>query len=324
MGVAKSLQRRGQSLDDIGERLHNPQLSGANRPEHRGHPWIRDMAFNAGSPDVFLSYARVEADFACELRARLKREVPDVRLWQDITDEEGGINWWRQITEALDTVENMILVLSPASAQSPTVQKEWRYARQQGVRIHPVRGAAFDQLALDALPRWIGKTHIYDLEYEWKKFVNYLRSPGRAARVPFMAPDPPEHLVARPDELGRLLTLVLGADHRDPSAVRAALCGAGGFGKTVLAIAVCHDDAVLTAFDDGILWVTLGEKPRLLDALTKLYRALTDVDPTFRDVEEASGQLAACLKDKTCLIVLDDVWDPAHLRPSPAAGPAPT
>ena len=69
MGVAKSLQRRGQSLDDIGERLHNPQLSGANRPERRGHPWIRDMAFNAGSPDVFLSYARVEADFACELRA---------------------------------------------------------------------------------------------------------------------------------------------------------------------------------------------------------------------------------------------------------------
>ena len=57
-----------------------------------------------------------------------------------------------------------------------------RCARQQGVRIHPVRGAAFDQLALDALPRWIGKTHIYDLEYEWKKFVNYLRSPGRAAR----------------------------------------------------------------------------------------------------------------------------------------------
>ena len=156
--------------------------------------------------------------------ARLNREVPDVRLWQEITDEEGGINWWRQITEALDTVENMILVLSPASARSPTVQKEWRDAcASKGSASTRSGGAAFDQLALDALPRWIGKTHIYDLEYEWKKFVNYLRSPGRAVRVPFMAPDPPEHLVARPDELGRLLTLVLGADHRDPSAVRAAL-----------------------------------------------------------------------------------------------------
>ena len=39
---------------------------------------------------------------------------------------------------------------------------------------------------------------------------------------------------------------------------RSALQGAGGFGKTTLAAALCHDDDVKLAFGDGILWVTLG------------------------------------------------------------------
>jgi hypothetical protein len=36
---------------------------------------------------------------------------------------------------------------------------------------------------------------------------------------------------------------------------------AGGYGKTTLARAICHEERVQNAFDDGILSVTLGEQP---------------------------------------------------------------
>ena len=47
----------------------------------------------------------------------------------------------------------------------------------------------------------------------------------------------------------------------EPVAITAALKGAGGYGKTTLAQALCHDQRIRDVFDDGILWVTLGENP---------------------------------------------------------------
>ena len=273
------------------------------------------MTFKTGKPNVFLSYRRTECHIARLLRDRLEQEVPEVQFWQDITDEEGGESWWRQITEALDTVDDMILILTEASAKSPVVQKEWRYARQSGVRIHPVWGETLGPAALHSLPRWISKTHIYDLEAEWPKFINYLRGPGRATRVPFMAPDLPRNFVPRPDKFNQISRSLLEGEAGNPVASTTALYGSGGFGKTTLAISVCHDDRIIAAFDDGVLWVSLNQEPRMLNELSKLYRALTGTDPGFRDIEEATIQLASRLEDKTCLIVIDDVWAPAHLKP---------
>jgi hypothetical protein len=50
---------------------------------------------------------------------------------------------------------------------------------------------------------------------------------------------------------------------KTPSRLTTALHGAGGFGKTTIAAALCHDEHVITAFFDGILWVTLGRNPNL-------------------------------------------------------------
>lgn len=104
-------------------------------------------------PRVFISYARRDGeDFARRLRARLEREEPEVSLWQDRARLEGGVSWWRQITEALDNVEFMVLVMTPAAVRSPVVTKEWRYARQQGVCVYPVKGATDEELDFDNLP----------------------------------------------------------------------------------------------------------------------------------------------------------------------------
>src|SRR5438552_256795 len=67
---------------------------------------------------VFLPYARAdEQAFAGELRTRLEAE--HIPLWQDRVSLEGGRDWWFQIVEALDQVEFMVLVMTPAALESP-------------------------------------------------------------------------------------------------------------------------------------------------------------------------------------------------------------
>ncbi len=271
-------------------------------------------------PRAFISYARKDGEeFTRRLRERIEREQPAITLWQDRTDMQPAA-WWRQITDALDRVSFMILVLTPASVRSPVVWKEWHYARQQGVCIVPVK--ADSKLDLATVPRWMQKTQCYDLENEdeWRVFTRVLLSPPPAIRAPFMAPSLPDGFVERPREFDELRTLLLDRDRHEPVAATTALWGAGGLGKTTLAAALCHDEEVQAAFSDGILWATLGREPKLLDGLTKLYATLTGDRPAFCDVEDAAVHLAAKLEDRTCLIVIDDVWNPADLSPFRRAG----
>ena len=179
--------------------------------------------------------------------------------------------------------------------------------------MYPVKGVPDTELQYDSLPRWMGKAHFFDLQHEWETFTTHLKSPCQKQRVPFMAPDLPTELVNRPALLGELRQHLLDTGHRDPVAVTTALQGAGGLGKTTMAATVCHDDDIIDAYDDGILWVTLGERPDILGALSKLYASLTGERPIFVDVEDAGFHLAERLDEKNCLIVIDDVWDTAHL-----------
>lgn len=267
-------------------------------------------------PRAFISYARADGEaFATALRHRIEREEPEITLWQDRTRLLGGVGWWKQITEALDQVHFLIMVMTPAAFQSEVAIKEWRYARQQGVRICPVFGVSPGELSLKALPSWMRKVEIYNLDKEWQTFVAFLKSTPHANHVPFMAPDLREEFVPRPNESNALLVRLLDPSRMNPIAITTALQGAGGFGKTTLAVALCHHEDVISAFDDGILWATLGETPKIQDKLTKLYAALTGERPQFIDVDDASIQLAARLDQKNCLIVIDDVWDPNHVKP---------
>lgn len=268
------------------------------------------------TPRIFISYSRKDGeDFATRLRHRLTDASPDLTLWQDRDQMEGGKDWWAQIEAALNAVEYMVLVATPEAMASKIVAKEWRYARQQGVCVFPVKVPA-SPLDFDSLPRWMRDVHFYDLDKEWDNFVRHLQGTCEATRVPFFGvPDLSEGFVMRVGEMDRLMSHLLSADHQNPVAITTALRGAGGFGKTTLAAAICHHEDVAAAFDDGILWVTLGEKPDVLGAITKLYAALTDERPVFVDIEEAAARLAERLTEKDCLLVIDDVWQPAHLRP---------
>ncbi|HSE15935.1 MAG TPA: TIR domain-containing protein [Pyrinomonadaceae bacterium] len=268
---------------------------------------------------VFISYARSDGQtFADTLRQRLEAE--EIPLWQDRVGMEGGRDWWLQITEALDRVEFMALVITPNALRSDTVRKEWRYARQQGVCVYPIKGTP--DLDFDSLPRWMRDAHFYDLDREWQKFVNDLNTRCQTRRVPFMVEDLPEGFVERPGEFDQLLKLLIDEHREEPVAITAALRGAGGYGKTTLAKAMCHDEEIQDAFDDGVLWVTLGENPGdLTGKVEDLIYTLGNERPGFTALDAAVNRLKELLADRDILIVIDDVWVRAHLNPFIQGGP---
>jgi TIR domain len=63
---------------------------------------------------VFLSYARKDGeDFAASLREKLRTKASDITIKQDRLLLEGGVGWWKQLTEAIDSVEFLVLVMTP-------------------------------------------------------------------------------------------------------------------------------------------------------------------------------------------------------------------
>ncbi len=191
---------------------------------------------------------------------------------------------------------------------------------------------------MDKFPRWLAKLtkitfydfeptwpsgwdqpapgHDYQFKREWDRFVRQLDRPGRPPRVRNTAPtDLPTNYVRRQPEYERLRAMLLADDRKSPVAITTSLRGPGGFGKTTLAKDLCCDPDIQEAFDDGILWVTLGEKPNVRDALAKLYDELTGETSAFKDEEQAIQQLRPKLEDKDLLVVIDDVWSPDHVKP---------
>ena len=198
--------------------------------------------------------------------------------------------------------------------RSEMVRKEWRYARQQGVCVYPVKGVP--DLDFNSLPHWMRSAHFYDLDYEWQKLVNDLNTRCQQPRVPFMVEDLPADYVPRPQEFEALIDRLLDQQRDEPVAITAALRGAGGYGKTTMAKAICHDERIQQAFDDGILWVTLGENPgNLVGKVEDLIYMLNQERPGFTGIDAAGARLAELLADRDILLVVDDVWDAIHLKP---------
>lgn len=243
---------------------------------------------------VFISYSRRDApDFARDLATRLHAE--NLSLYRDLTHLEGGVDWWRQVEEAIRTVEHVVLVLTPAALASPYVAREWRLARQEGKQVSPIQGPG--TLDFTKLPSWMERAHRYDITIpeQYARLVAELKTKPDIRRVPFMADELTSDFVARPAEFDKLKRRLL--DPRGhPVAITAALRGAGGFGKTALANALCHDSEIQDAFADGILRVTLGEKPSdLLGRVDELIKVLIGERRGFQTIDAAKMALAEAL-----------------------------
>lgn len=156
-----------------------------------------------------------------------------------------------------------------------------------------------------------------ELELELFHSLSALRDP-HADTGRYRMPALPRFLVERP-ETTELAEALLSSD-AGPVSVH----GAGGFGKTFLALEVCHRADVRRRFADGIIWVTVGENvtPAGLAAkIDDLCEHLSGVRPGLADPEQVGFRLGELLDERAdLLLVVDDVWTSDQLRPFLSGG----
>lgn len=143
------------------------------------------------------------------------------------------------------------------------------------------------------------------------------------ARRPWMLPQLDDWWVDRPELRRELLSQLTSAPGRTVG-VTTALFGAGGFGKTTLAVRMCGMPEIAATFPGGLLWVTLGEAisaPQLASKINDLSMHLGAERPSLSDPEQAGYHLGQLLEDRDpILLVIDDVWEASSLRPLLAGG----
>jgi DNA-binding SARP family transcriptional activator/Tfp pilus assembly protein PilF len=138
----------------------------------------------------------------------------------------------------------------------------------------------------------------------------------RVAQLPADIPD----FTGRSDQVQRLLDLLAGPRRvGSPGAVVvAAVIGAGGLGKTTLAVHAAH--LLRSQYPDGQLYANLLGAARLpvtpSEVLARFLRDL-GIEPGRipADAEERAAHYRSLLNDRKVLIVLDDAKDAAHVRP---------
>ncbi|MEV8436114.1 tetratricopeptide repeat protein [Actinosynnema sp. NPDC051121] len=136
-----------------------------------------------------------------------------------------------------------------------------------------------------------------------------------AAVVPAQLPPDTADFTGRRAETARLAGIL---SQPRAATVVCAITGAGGMGKTALAVHVGH--RVRHLFPDGQLHLDLRGAGRDAvpagEALAEMLRALGMPESSLPNTErERAAMFRSVLADRKVLVVLDDARDPAHVRP---------
>ena len=266
---------------------------------------------------LFLLYARKDGElFAEDVRRKLNSTAPGIEIKQDRLFLEGGRGFWLQLTAAIDSVEFLVLVVTPLALESKWVGKEWQYARQQGVCVYPIVKAMPDPaLPVDSLPLWMRRVHGSISRRNGRiSSLTCKRAAMRRVCPSWLRTDLTISSSVRRCSLASSISCSRQVrEFRWASRQLSRAAAASGRPRSPRRSATMKKSANST--DDGILWVTLGEQPAVLGGLVTLSAALLGERPGFASVDDGAFQLGQKLEDRNCLRVVDDVWNAGHLKP---------
>lgn len=232
------------------------------------------------------------------------QEIPAIAL-----DQVQAEALWQQTCSLIDQSE-YVLFLVTSNLEVGWLERIWEYTRRKGICIVPVSNKPLD--AHRALPQWLTRTSMIDLTKDWQELIRQLQRPCRAVPLPLMAPALPANYLQR-TEIEKQLKAALITRKDRPRSATLALTGYAGSGKTVVASAIGNDTEIQNAFRDGILWVALDTEPDIAKELSRLCNVLTGERLVYAVAQEASLRFATLLESRSCLLILDDLWDIKHL-----------
>ena len=291
---------------------------------------------------ILISYARADdKTFVKKLRQKLVKHGFDV--WRDKEDMDScGRTFLHEIQDAIYDSDKVIAVIGPKALESRYVWYEWQYAYLHSKVLVPILRKGLynslsekkeDLLCRDSQkypnklsPSELAKHHIIDFrkgQSQSTAFNELRRILSRPIKAPGVlltdVPELPAHFLPRCEDLSILSKLVI-SDSKNLNVIKStkrvtALCGRGGIGKSVVSAAFAHSVSTRRAFDDGIVWLNVGQKPNSRRLLATLGRDAFNDDPVhYADPDTAMNALESVLKDKECLLILDDVWDCNHVQ----------
>jgi hypothetical protein len=131
---------------------------------------------------IFISYSRKDIDFVRKLAGDLEKAAYDV--WWDLTDLHGGDDWPRAIPAAIEASQTFIIVLSPNSAVSDWVEKEYTHALSFRRKIIPL------MLQRSSVPFALNTINYVDFTSEdyAANFNNLLTALGHTGERPVVEP----------------------------------------------------------------------------------------------------------------------------------------
>jgi WD40 repeat protein len=277
---------------------------------------------------IFLSYARADA---APLAQRLARDLPDA--WLDILNIGGGTVWSQEIEKVLDHSDTLVIaLLTPGSFASEICRAEHLRALRQGRRLIPVLAAPSTER-----PLYLEARHYRDFSdpARYDESLRQLRAdiesgeratlaePYRVTRVTYVtAPPQVANYLDRPDALRALRDTLFSPGQRKAIALT-GLAGMGGIGKTALAKALTEDAVVQQAFPDGIVWITAGREGcrDFVQEMREVAKALGDDLSRYDNGLACEHQYRTTMANKAALVVVDDVWSVADLKPLLAESP---
>jgi tetratricopeptide (TPR) repeat protein len=160
-------------------------------------------------PRVFISYSRVDSEFAYRLRADL--EASGFATWIDTAKlgAEGGQEWMRIIQDAVDSCQAMVVVLSPDSVQSKYVHMEYHRAQSKSKLVVPLHYRTVTSAPIDLdLAQWLEfREDQRGSDTYQTGLTNLIRSLAKAPQPPKLAPLP-----QAPTASAAPLTISEGAD----------------------------------------------------------------------------------------------------------------